>query len=66
MEEGVVKWFNPRKNYGFIERENGKDIFVHGNDISSSGFRQLDSGDRVQFEVTESPKGLKATNVRKI
>ncbi|KPK95666.1 cold-shock protein [bacterium SM23_31] len=66
MEEGVVKWFNPRKNYGFIQRENGKDVFVHGGDIISDSYDSLDSSDRVQFDIEEGPKGLKAINVKKI
>lgn len=63
MEQGIVKWFNKSKGYGFIQRESGDDIFVHYNDIQEEGFRTLHEGDRVQFEVSESQKGPKATNV---
>ena len=66
MEEGTIKWFNPRKNYGFIQRENGDDLFVHGSDIISNKYESLDNGDRVQFEVAEGPKGLKAVNVKTV
>ncbi len=66
MESGVVKWFNSKKNFGFIQRENGKDIFVHTNDIVSTKYEFLDSGDKVEFEIEESPKGLKAIKVKTI
>jgi cold shock protein len=62
-EEGVVKWFNNTKGYGFIEREGGADIFVHHSAITMDGFRTLNQGDRVSFEVAEGPKGLQARNV---
>jgi CspA family cold shock protein len=62
-EQGVVKWFNNTKGYGFIEREGGADIFVHHSAITMDGFRTLNQGDRVAFEVAEGPKGLQARNV---
>ncbi len=62
-EKGTVKWFNAAKGYGFIQRENGEDVFVHFSAIQSEGYRKLDGGDQVQFEVTEGPKGLQAANV---
>lgn len=65
MEKGVVKWFNGSKGYGFIRRENGEDVFVHYTSIEGDGYRMLDEGDTVEFEVAEGPKGLQATNVRK-
>ena len=65
MEQGVVKWFNQTKGYGFIQRESGNDLFVHYNDIEGDGFRTLQEGDAVQFEVAEGEKGPKATNVTK-
>ena len=65
MEKGVVKWFNGQKGYGFISRENGDDVFVHFSAIESEGYRTLNEGDEVEFEVTDGPKGLQATNVKK-
>ncbi|MEJ2545477.1 MAG: cold shock domain-containing protein [Calditrichaceae bacterium] len=66
METGTVKWFNASKGYGFISREEGEDVFVHHNAIQTQGFRSLDEGDKVEFEITEGPKGLQASNVTKI
>ena len=63
MEEGVVKWFNEIKGFGFITRDSGGDVFVHYRQINGDGFRKLKEGDRVQFDVQDSPKGLQATNV---
>ncbi len=63
MESGRVKWFNDSKGYGFIEREEGEDVFVHFSAINSEGFRTLAEGDRVNFEVVQGPKGLQAANV---
>ena len=63
MEQGTVKWFNDAKGFGFISRENGEDVFVHFSAIQISGYRTLDEGARVEFEVTKGPKGLQATNV---
>ena len=61
--DSTVKWFNPDKGYGFIQRENGEDVFVHFSAIQTQGYRSLDEGSRVEFEVTKGPKGLQATNV---
>ncbi|MDZ7725607.1 MAG: cold-shock protein [candidate division KSB1 bacterium] len=66
METGTVKWFNSSKGYGFISREEGDDVFVHYKAIESDGFKTLDEGDQVEFEVEESPKGLQAKNVTKL
>src|ERR1700694_600715 len=62
-EKGTVKWFNAAKGYGFIQRENGEDVFVHFSAIQSDGYRSLEEGARVEFEVTKGPKGLQAANV---
>lgn len=62
---GKVKWFNDSKGYGFIEREGQEDVFVHYSAIQGEGFRSLAPGDPVEFEVTQGPKGLLATVVRK-
>jgi CspA family cold shock protein len=66
MAQGVVKWFNDAKGYGFITQEDGQDVFVHYSAIQGSGFRSLAEGDRVEFEVTKGPKGLQAANVKKV
>jgi CspA family cold shock protein len=66
MAQGLVKWFNDAKGYGFITQEDGQDVFVHYSAIQASGFRSLAEGDRVEFEVTRGPKGLQAANVRKL
>lgn len=66
MAQGTVKWFNSQKGYGFIAMENGKDIFVHHNAIQGSGYKSLDEGDHVQFEIRNSDKGDHAENVVKI
>lgn len=60
---GTVKWFSQEKGYGFIKQENGPDVFVHHTAIQSPGFRTLNEGERVEFDVIEEPKGLKAQNV---
>ena len=60
---GTVKWFNGSKGYGFIARENGPDVFVHYSSIQSEGFRNLDEGQKVEFEVEQGNKGPQATNV---
>lgn len=65
-EEGMVKWFNDRKGYGFITRENGKDVFVHFSNIAQEGFKSLKEGDKVSFEVEETERGLQAVNVQKV
>ena len=66
MAEGIVKWFNDRKGYGFIERDDGKDLFVHHSSIDMSGFRTLAEGDKVSFEINESDRGPEAKNVKKV
>jgi cold shock protein len=62
-ETGTVKWFNNTKGYGFISRDNGEDVFVHHTAIVGDGFRSLNEGERVSFEVVTGPKGLQARNV---
>jgi CspA family cold shock protein len=62
---GRVKWFNPEKGYGFIEREDGGDVFVHFSAIQMEGFKTLNEGDRVQFDIVEGPRGPQAANVMK-
>jgi cold shock protein len=61
---GTVKWFNADKGYGFIQQEDGGDVFVHFSAIQSSGYRSLNEGQEVEFEVQQGPKGLQAANVR--
>ena len=63
MANGIVKWFNSSKGYGFIEQEDGPDVFVHHSAINSSGFRSLSEGDRVSFEIEQGPQGPAAANV---
>lgn len=60
---GTVKWFNAEKGYGFITPEEGQDVFVHYSSIQSTGYRKLDEGDRVEFEITDGPKGKQASAV---
>ncbi len=64
MANGVVKFFNDQKGYGFIKREDGDDLFVHFSNIDGKGFKKLEEGQNVEFEVAEGRKGLEATNVR--
>ncbi|WP_242336545.1 MULTISPECIES: cold-shock protein [Anaeromyxobacter] len=65
MAIGTVKWFNDAKGYGFISQEGGEDVFVHHSAIEMDGFRTLKEGERVEFDVTQGPKGLQAANVRR-
>jgi CspA family cold shock protein len=65
-EQGTVKWFNAAKGYGFIQRESGDDVFVHFSAIKGEGYRSLEEGARVSFEVQKGPKGLQATEVEKL
>lgn len=65
-EKGIVKWFNAAKGFGFIQRENGEDVFVHFSAISSSGYRTLDEGAQVEFLVKKGPKGLQAEEVQTV
>jgi len=65
-EQGVVKWFNNEKGYGFIRRDSGEDVFVHHSAIQGSGFKSLDEGDHVEFTVTQGPKGYQAQEVVKL
>jgi len=62
-EQGTVKWFNAAKGYGFIQRSTGEDVFVHFSAIQSEGYRSLNEGQAVEFEVRKGPKGLQAENV---
>lgn len=65
LERGTVKWFNPKKGFGFILRANGeRDIFVHHTDIAMEGFRQLEEGQAVEFEIEQTDRGAKAVNVQ--
>ena len=66
MTQGTVKWFNEAKGFGFIQQESGDDVFVHFSAIQNDGFKTLADGDRVEFEVTQGPKGPAAKNLRKI
>lgn len=65
MEQGTVKWFNAEKGFGFIERENGDDVFVHFSAIQSDGFKSLDEGQKVSFDVEQGARGAQAANVQK-
>ncbi|MDY6826059.1 MAG: cold shock domain-containing protein [Bacillota bacterium] len=64
--QGKVKWFNPEKGYGFIEVEEGKDVFVHYSEIQEEGFKTLDEGQAVEFEIVEGNRGPQAANVVKL
>ena len=63
MADGIVKWFNERKGFGFIQQEEGPDVFVHFSGINGSGFKSLQEGDRVTFDIEQGPKGPSAVNV---
>ncbi|MDD5155386.1 MAG: cold-shock protein [Candidatus Omnitrophica bacterium] len=65
MAKGKVKWFNNQKGYGFITRDDGKDVFVHYSAITGDGYKTLNEGQEVEFEVTQGPKGEQATDVKK-
>ena len=65
MEKGTVKWFNAAKGFGFISRNSGEDVFVHFRSIAGEGYKSLNEGDTVEFEVERGPKGLQASNVSK-
>jgi CspA family cold shock protein len=65
-EKGTVKWFNAAKGFGFIQRASGDDVFVHFSAIAASGYRSLDEGCQVEFEVKQGPKGLQAENVVRV
>ena len=65
-EQGTVKWFNNEKGYGFISRTSGSDVFVHHTAIQGSGFKSLNEGDSIEFDVAQGPKGLQAQNVVKL
>ena len=66
MTQGSVKWFNAQKGWGFITTDQGEDVFVHYSAIGGDGFRSLQQGERVQFEVSNGPKGLQAANVARV
>ncbi len=66
MEKGTVKWFNGAKGYGFISRQSGEDVFVHFKAIVGEGYKTLNEGDQVEFEVQQGPKGLQASKVVKL
>ncbi|GAB4304507.1 MAG: cold-shock protein [Desulfuromonadia bacterium] len=66
MVQGTVKWFNDSKGFGFLEQENGEDVFCHFSAINGNGFKTLAEGDRVTFEIVRGPKGLQAANVNRI
>lgn len=65
MEQGKVKWFNAEKGFGFIERQDGDDVFVHFSAIQSDGYKSLDEGQAVTFDIEQGQRGLQATNVQK-
>lgn len=66
MAQGIVKWFNDRKGYGFISQEDGNDVFVHFSSIEATGYKTLSEGDNVDFDIEESDRGPEAKNVKKV
>ena len=66
MEQGTVKWFNAEKGFGFIEREGGEDVFVHFSAIQGDGFKSLDEGQKVTFDIEQGQRGPQASNVQKV
>ena len=66
MAQGIVKWFNDRKGYGFISQEDGNDVFVHFSSIDSPGYKTLSEGDHVEFDIEQSDRGPEAKNVKKL
>lgn len=66
MPRGTVKWFNDQKGYGFISREGADDVFVHHTGIAGEGFKSLQEGEEVEFEITQGPKGEQAVNVQRV
>ena len=66
MPKGTIKWFNENKGFGFIQQEDGPDVFVHFSEIKGEGYKSLNEGDEVEFEITEGDKGPKAANVTKL
>lgn len=66
MPTGTVKWFSAEKGYGFISRSDGEDVFVHFTAIEGEGYRNLEEGQKVEFEITQGPKGLQASKVRRV
>ena len=66
MVQGIVKWFNDQKGYGFITPESGKDVFVHHSEVQGDGYKSLEEGQKVSFEIADGPKGEQAKNVCKV
>ncbi len=66
MATGTVKWFSNQKGYGFVTTDEGKDVFVHFSAVEAEGYKTLEEGQKVEFEVTQGPKGEQATNVKKV
>ncbi|AUC24748.1 cold-shock protein [Streptococcus uberis] len=66
MAQGTVKWFNAEKGFGFISQENGDDVFAHFSAIQSDGFKSLDEGQKVEFDIEQGQRGLQATNITKV